>query len=173
MSIAIDVTAWAADRATGIATLQALGIADVDANGDIVPLVQAHIHPFRASEQVTCIKVPAVYENGVLVTPAEIVPGWHVNIRYYGATALNLLAEEPYEIVEGPMGPARRYLGWTEADSLFERTLILDMIDQRTGQAPVWYALEEIPQPPGYQMAGGAVRLYDPALISSQSCVFA
>jgi hypothetical protein len=159
MSIAIDVTAWAADRATGIATLQALGIADVDANGDIVPLVQAHIHPFRASEQVTCIKVPAVYENGVLVTPAEIVPGWHVNIRYYGQTALNLLAEVP----EG---------GWTEADGLFERTLILDMIDQRTGQVPEWYALEEIPQPPGYQMAGGAVRLYDPALISSQSCVW-
>jgi hypothetical protein len=159
MSIAIDVTAWAADRATGIATLQALGIADVDANGDIVPLVQAHIHPFRASEQVTCIKVPAVYENGVLVTPAEIVPGWHVNIRYYGQTALNLLAEVP----EG---------GWTEADGLFERTLILDMIDQRTGQVPEWYALESIPQPPGYQMAGGAVRLYDPALISSQSCVW-
>jgi hypothetical protein len=169
----IDVTCWAINRATGIATLQALGIADVDANGDIVPLVSAHIHPARASEQVTCIKVPAVYDGRTLVTPAEIVPGWHVNIRYYGQTALNLLAEEPYEIVEGPMGPTRRYLGWTEADGLFERTTILDMIDQRTGQAPVWYALEEIPQPPGYQMAGGAVRLYDPALISSQSCVFA
>jgi hypothetical protein len=156
----IDVTCWSINRATGIATLQALGIADVDANGDIYPLVSAHIHPFRASEQVTCIKVPAVYENGVLVTPAEIVPGWHVNIRYYGATALNLLAEEPVD-------------GWTEADGLFEKTTILDLIDARTGQAPVWYALAEIPQPPGYQMAGGAVRLYDPALISSQSSVWA
>jgi hypothetical protein len=156
----VDVTCWAQDRATGIATLQALGIADVDENGDIVPLVQAHIHPFRASEQVTCIKTPAVYDGMTLVTPAEIVPGWHVNIRYYGATALNLLAEVP----EG---------GWTEADGIFEKTTILDLIDARTGQAPQWYALEEIPQPPGYQMAGGAVRLYDPALISSQSCVFA
>jgi hypothetical protein len=157
---AIDVTCWAQDRATGIATLQALGIADVDANGDIIPLVSAHIHPARASEQVTCIKVPAVYDGRTLVTPAEIVPGWHVNIRYYGQTALNLLAPEP----EG---------GWTEADSLFERTTILALIDARTGQVPEWYALESIPQPPGYQMAGGAVRLYDPALISSQSCVFA
>jgi hypothetical protein len=139
----IDVTAWAADRATGIATLQALGIADVDEAGDIIPLVSAHIHPARASEDIA---IPGA-------------PGWHVNIRYYGATALNLLAEVP----EG---------GWTEADGLFERTLILDLIDQRTGQAPQWYALEEIPQPPGYQMAGGAVRLYDPALISSQSCVW-
>jgi hypothetical protein len=172
MSIAIDVTCWAQDRATGVATLQALGIADVDGEGNIVPLVSAHIHPSRAAEQVTCIKVPAVYDGMTLITPAEIVPGWHVNIRYYGQTALNLLAEEPYEIVEGPMGPTRRYLGWTEADGLFERTLILDMIDQRTGQAPEWYALESIPQPPGYQMAGGAVRLYDPALISSQSCVW-
>jgi hypothetical protein len=143
MSIAIDVTAWAADRATGIATLQALGIADVDANGDIIPLVSAHIHPARAAEGIA---IPGV-------------GGWHVNIRYYGQTALNLLAEVP----EG---------GWTEADGLFERTTILDLIDQRTGQAPVWYALESIPQPPGYQMAGGAVRLYDPALISSQTCVW-
>jgi hypothetical protein len=143
MSISIDVTAWAADRATGIATLQALGIADVNESGDIIPLVSAHIHPARASEDIA---IPGV-------------GGWHVNIRYYGQTALNLLAEVP----EG---------GWTEADGLFERTTILDMIDQRTGQSPVWYALESIPQPPGYQMAGGAVRLYDPALISSQSCVW-
>jgi hypothetical protein len=159
MRIAIDVTAWASDRTTGIATLQALGIADVDANGDIYPLVSAHIHPARASEDIAIVKTPAVYDGMTLVTPAEIVPGWHVNIRYYGQTALNLLAEVP----EG---------GWTEADGLFERTTILDMIDARTGQAPQWYALESIPQPPGYQMAGGAVRLYDPALISSQSCVW-
>jgi hypothetical protein len=70
------------------------------------------------------------------------------------------------------MGPERRHIGWTEADGLFEKTTILDLIDARTGQAPQWYALESIPQPPGYQMAGGAVRLYDPALISSQSCVW-
>jgi hypothetical protein len=155
----IDVTCWAQDRATGIATLQALGIADVDENGDIIPLVSAHIHPSRAAEDIAIIKTPAVYDGMALVTPAEIVPGWHVNIRYYGQTALNLLAEVP----EG---------GWTEADGLFERTTILDLIDARTGQAPQWYALESIPQPPGYQMAGGAVRLYDPALISSQSCVW-
>jgi hypothetical protein len=139
----IDVTAWAVDRATGIATLQALGIADVDANGDIFPRVSAHIHPSRAAEDIA---IPEA-------------PGWHVNIRYYGQTALNLMATPP----EG---------GWTEADGLFERTTILDLIDARTGQAPEWYALESIPQPPGYQMAGGAVRLYDPALISSQSCVW-
>jgi hypothetical protein len=156
----IDVTCWAVNRATGIATLRALGIADVDANGDIYPLVSAHIHPARASEDIAIVKTPAVYDGMTLVTPAEIVPGWHVNIRYYGQTALNLLAEVP----EG---------GWTAADGIFEKTTILDLIDARTGQAPQWYALESIPQPPGYQMAGGAVRLYDPALISSQSCVFA
>jgi hypothetical protein len=122
MSISIDVTAWAADRATGIATLQALGIADVNESGDIIPLVSAHIHPARASEDIA---IPGV-------------GGWHVNIRYYGQTALNLLAEEPYEIVETEMGPQRRYLGWTEADGLFERTTILDLIDARTGLAPQW-----------------------------------
>jgi hypothetical protein len=145
MSIAIDVTCWAVNRATGIATLQALGIADVDAEtGDIIPLVSAHIHPARASEDIAI----------------EGVGGWHVNIRYFGQTALNLLAEVP----EG---------GWGPEHGLFERTNILAMIDARTGQAPQWYALESIPQPPGYEMAGGAVRLYDPALISSQNCVYA
>jgi hypothetical protein len=139
----IDVTCWSINRATGIATLQALGIADVNEAGDIIPLVSAHIHPSRAAEDLA---IP-------------VVAGWHVNISYYGQTALNLLAEVP----EG---------GWTEVDGLFERTTILDLIDARTGQAPQWYALESIPQPPGYQMAGGAVRLYDPALISSQSCVW-
>jgi hypothetical protein len=158
MSTSIDVTCWAINRATGIATLQALGIADVAENGDIIPLVSAHIHPSRAAEDIAIVR-PAVYDGEMLVTPAETISGWHVNIRYYGQTALNLLAEVP----EG---------GWTEADGLFERTTILDMIDARTGQAPQWYALESIPQPPGYQMAGGAVRLYDPALISSQSCVW-
>jgi hypothetical protein len=154
----IDCTCWAVNRATGIATLQALGIADVDENGDIIPLVSAHIHPSRAAEDIAIIR-PAVYDGETLVTPAAIIAGWHVNIRYYGATALNLFAEVP----EG---------GWGPEHGLFERTTILDLIDARTGQAPEWYALEEIPQPPGYQMAGGAVRLYDPALIASQSCVW-
>lgn len=139
----ILVTAWAASREIGVATLKALGIADADANGDLFPLVQANIHPFRKSEN---IDIPGV-------------SGWHVNIEYVGMTALNLLAEPPAE-------------GWTEADGLFEKTTILDLIDARTGQSPQWYALEDVPHPPGYQMAGGAVRLYDPALISSQSCVF-
>jgi hypothetical protein len=139
----IQVTAWAASREIGVAALKALGIADTDAEGNLVPLVQAHIHPFRKSEDIAI----------------EGVPGWHVNVLYYGQTALNLLAEPPAE-------------GWTEADGLFEKTTILDLIDARTGQSPQWYALEDVPHPPGYQMAGGAVRLYDPALISSQSCVF-
>jgi hypothetical protein len=143
MSIAIDVTAWAADRATGIATLQALGIADVDENGDIIPLVSAHIHPARAAEDIAI----------------EGAPGWHCNIRFHSASALAIMETPP----EG---------GWTAEHDLFARTTLLSMIDARTGQAPQWYALESIPQPPGYQMAGGAVRLYDPALISSQSCVW-
>ncbi len=81
--------------------------------------------------------------------------GWFVNVRYYGATAEALTAG----------------LDQSAAD-LFERTRILDIVDQRTGEPMTWVALSEDPVPPGYQNADG-VRLYDPALISTRANVWA
>lgn len=78
------------------------------------------------------------------------------NFWYYGGSAEALMRPEP----DG---------GWQPSDGLFERTALLDMVDQRTGIAMEWVAfLGTDGEPPGYETPNG-VRLYDPALIASAS----
>lgn len=125
----ILVTASAPDRATALATMAALGIADVS-SGEPVPLVEVIIG-----------EVPA-YTRSL----------W--NFWYYGSSAEALMLPEP----EG---------GWQPEDGLFERTALLDMVDQRTGIALEWAAfVGQNGEPPGYETPNG-VRLYDPGLIAS------
>jgi hypothetical protein len=125
----ILVTAAAPDRATALATMAALGIADVS-SGEPVPLVEVIIG-----------EVPA-YTRSL----------W--NFWYYGSSAEALTLPEP----EG---------GWQPEDGLFERTALLDMVDQRTGIALEWAAfVGQNGEPPGYETPNG-VRLYDPGLIAS------
>lgn len=125
----ILVTASAPDRATALATMAALGIADVS-SGEPVPLVEVIIG-----------EVPA-YTRSL----------W--NFWYYGSSAESLTLPEP----EG---------GWQPEDGLFERTALLDMVDQRTGIALEWAAfVGQNGEPPGYETPNG-VRLYDPGLIAS------
>lgn len=125
----ILVTASAPDRATALATMAALGIADVS-SGEPVPLVEVIIG-----------EVPA-YTRSL----------W--NFWYYGSSAEALTLPEP----EG---------GWQPEDGLFERTALLDMVDQRTGIALEWAAfVGQNGEPPGYETPNG-VRLYDPGLIAS------
>lgn len=76
------------------------------------------------------------------------------NFWYYGDAAQALMKPEP----EG---------GWPPESGLFDRTILLDMIDQRTGIAPQWAALSTDVVPPGYQMPDGC-RLYDPDLIATK-----
>jgi len=122
--------------------MAALGIADVS-SGEPVPLVE-----------VTIAEVPHVTkldENGEPL-PAGTRSLW--NFWYYGASAEALMRPEP----EG---------GWQPSDGLFEKTAILDMVDQRTGIAMSWAAFVGTDgEPPGYETPNG-VRLYDPALIAS------
>jgi len=75
------------------------------------------------------------------------------NFWYYGDSAEALSKPEP----EG---------GWQPEHGLFERTYLLELIDQRTGIAPQWVALSGDRIPPGYEMPDGC-RLYDPELIAS------
>lgn len=80
------------------------------------------------------------------------------NFWYHGASAEALLKPEP----EG---------GWPPEADLFDRTHLLDMIDQRTGIAMEWAAFVGVDgEPPGYETPSG-VRLYDPALIASPNLV--
>ena len=76
------------------------------------------------------------------------------NFWYYGESAEALMRPEPPE-------------GWQPSDGLFERTAILDMVDQRTGIAMEWsMVVGPNGEPPGPETPSG-VRLYDPALIAS------
>lgn len=130
----ILVNASAPDRATALAMMAALQIADVS-SGEPVPLVQVHI-----------AEVPHDGTRSL----------W--NFWYYGASAEALMRPEP----EG---------GWQESDGLFERTAILDMVDQRTGIAMEWAPfLGHDGEPAGFEAPNG-VRLYDPADVATPNLV--
>ena len=130
----ILVNASAPSREIALATMAALGIADVS-SGEPVPLVAVHI-----------FEVPHSGTRSL----------W--NFWYYGDSAQALLRPEPAE-------------GWQPEDGLFERTAILDMVDQRTGVAMQWAAfLGPDGEPAGYETPNG-VRLYDPADVASPNLV--
>lgn len=147
----IFVTAAAPTREAALAMMAALGIADVS-SGNPVPLVQVTI-----AEVPPIIATPAVLdEQGNVITPATYKSKSFWNFWYYGESAQAIMKPEP----EG---------GWQPNHSLFDRTYLLEMIDQRTGIAPQWTALNG-DTPPGYEMPDGC-RLYDPAQIATPALV--
>jgi hypothetical protein len=130
----ILVNASAPSREIALATMAALGIADVS-SGEPVPLVQVHI-----------AEVPHDGTRSL----------W--NFWYHSTSAETLTKPTP----EG---------GWPPEADLFERTYLLEMVDQRTGIAMEWAAFVGTDgEPPGYETPSG-VRLYDPALIASPNLV--
>lgn len=134
----ILVNASAPDRATALATMAALGIADVS-SGEPVPLVDVTIRP-----------VPA--------KPGQTLTRSLWNFWYHTSSAETLTKPTP----EG---------GWPPEADLFERTYLLEMIDQSTGIAMEWAAFVGTDgEPPGYETPTG-VRLYDPSLIASPNLV--
>ncbi len=144
----IECTAHAPRRAVGLAFMQACGIGE-ERDGVIAPLIEVQITSTDDGWQVGTWMGEG---EAATFTPRA---GWFVNVRYYGATAEALTAG----------------LDQTAADR-FERTRILDIVDQRTGEPMQWVALSDDPVPPGYENADG-VRLYDPALIATRACVWA
>lgn len=120
--MAIEITAHAPSRAAAIAFLQAVNIATVDAQGNIVPISDVNIHPFRPGESITI----------------EGVSGWHWNMRFYGQSEITLRKPEP----EG---------GWQPGDDIFDKTYINELVAGRTGLIPAWVASANDPIPPGYE----------------------
>jgi hypothetical protein len=154
----LEITAAATSRAHAIAFLQAVNIATVDEQGNIVPIAEVQIHPSRPTEAITIIKTPAVMDGTTVVTPAEIVPGFHWNMRFYGTSEATLRKPEP----EG---------GWLSEHDIFDKTYINELVAGRTGTIPNWKGGAEDPIPPGYE-AGGC-RAFDPSLISTRANVWA
>jgi len=150
----IHVTCWALSKAHAEAMLAGLGIIKVE-GGAWLPLVQADIAP---------CSVPYLTGNTVVDDMGNEVPeqllrdGFHFDIIYRGATALNLLRPLPLDADGNPVP-------WDESADLFDKTLLLEMAEAR-GAAPVWVQTQA-PVPPGYEANG--VRMFDPDLIASHS----
>ena len=151
----LEITAHAPSRAAAIAFLKAVNIADVDAQGNIVPISDVNIHPFRPGETIAVIKTPAVIDPQTLavITPAVMVDGFHWNMRFYGQSEITLRKPEP----EG---------GWLPEHDIFDRTYINELVAGRTGLIPAWKASADDPVPPGYE--AGQCRAFDPSLISTR-----
>ena len=153
----LEVTCWAVSKAHAEAMLSGLGIIEVQPDGSWSTLVRADIKP--------AVSVP--YATGQMITDAfgNEVPemaqrdGFHFDIIYRGETVLNLLRPLPLDADGNPVP-------WPESADLFDKTLILEMVEARTGVAPEWVQTNP-PVPPGYE--AGGVRVFDPALISSRS----
>lgn len=151
----LEVTCWSVSKAHAEAMLKGLGIIKVE-DGQWQPLVDACIAP---------CSVPYLTGNTVVDDMGNEVPeqllrdGFHFDIVYRGATALNLLRPLPLDADGSPVP-------WDESADLFDKTLILEMGEARTGVAPEWVQTNP-PVPPGYE--AGGVRVFDPALISSRS----
>lgn len=150
----IHVTCWAVTKAHAEAMLVGLGIIKVE-NGAWVPLVQADIAP---------CSVPYLTGNTIVDAMGNEVPeqllrdGFHFDIVYRGATALNLLRPLPVDADGNP-------IPWDETADLFDKTLLLEMAEAR-GAAPAWVQTRA-QVPPGYEANG--VRMFDPELIASRS----
>ena len=150
----IHVTCWALSKAHAEAILTGLGIIEVQ-DGVWQPLVDAAIAP---------CSVP--YLTGNMITDEfgnerleeALRDGFHFDIIYRGATALNLLRPLPLDADGNPVP-------WDETSDLFDKTLLLEMAEAR-GAAPQWVQTQA-PVPPGYEANG--VRMFDPDLIASRS----
>jgi hypothetical protein len=154
----LEITAVAPTREAAIAFLQSINVATVDESGHIIPIAEVQIYPFRPGETITIVKTPAVMDGMAVVTPAEIVEGWHWNMRFYGTSEATLRKPEP----EG---------GWQPEHDIFDRTYINELVQARCKVAPEWTASAEDPIPPGYE--ANQCRAFDPALIATRANVWA
>lgn len=149
----IDVCAHAPSKEIAREFMFDVGLAE-ERDGILVSLIEAHI-----DEIGPITKTPAVIVDGVEITPAVTIGGWHVNVKYYGAAAEALTQGLQQTDAEGNPLP------------LFERTRILQLVSARTGEAMAWNASAP-PLPPGYVNANG-VRLFDCGDLASPSRVWA
>lgn len=78
----INFGIWAPDEATFWASWQAAGI--VDENRNFKPEYSNGIQITAGSWGGMVEKTPAVMDGTTVVTPAEMVPGWHCNARVFG-----------------------------------------------------------------------------------------
>lgn len=90
------------DESTGMAALDAAGLLHEDEDGNKLPITASHDH---ALDVIGTISLGGEWDPGTgeVITPPEVLPGWHVNFR----------GDAPAEWAEyavTPMQPARKFL---------------------------------------------------------------
>ena len=147
----LELMVWCETREQFVEGMTAYGFATVDKDGKLTPI------PDVAIDEIGPItKKPATYdEKGVELTPAEVIDGWHVNIRVGGKFAEQVTQGLPQFDEEGTL------------NSIFTRTHLLYMIPNL-----VFEPIGENKVPAGYKGPHG-VKLYDPALVNTPSRVWA
>ena len=144
----IDVCAHAPSKEIARAFMADVGIAE-ERDGVLVPLIEAHIDEIG----------PITKTQATETSPAVMIEGWHVNVRYYGSTAEAVTQGLPQADEAGNLLP------------LFERTRILQLVSQRTGESMSW-SQNAAPLPPGCVNSDG-VRLFDCGVLATPSRVWA
>lgn len=153
----LEYLLWAPDRATFLNTLAAKllpgsGLPLLTIGEDGNPIAGPDVLIDEVGE---IIRTPAVLDaQGNVVTPAGIVPGWHINMVATGSLAQLLIAGLPQTGEDGqPLG-------------LFERTRLLEFL----GETEFFEKTEE-GVPAGYVGKSG-IRVYDPAIVNHRARVW-
>lgn len=154
MTDPIEYLLWAPDRATFVETMAALTLPD----GRHLAYLALPNEPGAAdiyfvngcecSEIGAVVKTLAIVDDdGNEIEPAEIVGGYHVNMRAYGWLADLLTAGMPSE------------------GDVFTRTRILDLLGEMDWEPSA------VGEPPGYVGRSG-VKIFDPATVNHRARVW-
>jgi len=156
MTTPVEILLWAPDRETFASTMASLTLP----GGQHIAWLAAEDEPgpeggsIRTLDVILCseigevVKVPSVLdEEGNEVTPAEIIPGYHVNMVATGWLAEMLTAGLPTE------------------GTLFERTRILSLLGTMNWQP------SEVGEPEGYVGTSG-VKIFDPNIINNRARIW-
>ena len=156
----IEILGWATSRNVARQFLETCEIATWDATNQVmVPRQDIQLHPFRAGEEITVVKVPAVMDGTTVVTPAVLAPGFHFNLRIYGQLEQTLKEANPVD------------------ENYWNKLKLKNYINNKLGSSGS-LANKEVTGaklPGGYEWSVGPnkVRLYDGALVNARSNVWA
>ena len=161
----IEIFAWCSSRDLFVQGMTTTALPDgsmlatLDDNGNLIPHAGVII-----DEIGPVTKVPAVIEDGEIVTPAVIINGHHVNLVAWGEMAQMLTMGPPD--AEGNPTQLPQYDEDGNLLSVFQRTNILQLIP-----GLVWTPIPGPGVPGGYEGPNG-VCLYDPAVVNSRARVW-
>lgn len=150
----IEITAHAPTMDSALDFLEAVQVARRPTADEIAQGAPAHIPIPVADVLIDGFRDPIA----VMDSEGNPVPGFHYNLRFYGASEVTLAKPVPAE-------------GWGPDADLFDKTYINELVAGRLGEIPNWTASAEDPVPPGY--VAGENRAYDPALIANRRRVWA